>query len=268
MDLKSKLDEIVFGTDTPAGKLFDIGLLIVIAISVMIVMLESVAEINQQYGPILRMSELIITTIFTAEYILRLFITLKPLAYVRSFFGLVDLLALLPQYLGLIFGIDHGLLIIRVLRLLRVFRVLKFTRYTKEGHILLEAMKASKQKISVFLFTVVILVLIIGSVMYLIEGENNGFTSIPKSIYWAIVTLTTVGYGDITPQTHLGKLISSFVMILGYGIIAVPTGIVSFEMSAQAGKKNNILECTHCFCEIYRDNATFCYNCGQKLNSH
>lgn len=265
MTFKEKAHEIIFEADTPAGKSFDIALLFFIFVSILVVMLESVSDFSARHNDFLQLVEWALTVIFTIEYLLRLWVTKKPLVYATSFFGAVDLVALLPQYIGLLFGTGHGLLVIRALRLLRIFRVLKFTRYTKESRVLTSALWASRHKISVFLFTVLTLVLIIGSIMYLIEGEDHGFTSIPTGIYWAIVTMTTVGYGDLTPQTDLGKFISSFVMIIGYGIIAVPTGIVSHEISKSAKNFSNTQVCTNCMKDDHEDGANYCSRCGKNL---
>ncbi len=217
-----RLFEIIFEADTPSGKAFDICLIITIVISIIVVMLESVASIQAQYGYYLRFIEWVITVLFTVEYLLRLITVQRAIRYARSFYGIVDLLAILPTYISLLFPGGQYLVVIRGIRILRVFRVMKLVLYLREGEIIFRALRASSRKIVVFLFAVLTLVCILGSLMYMIEGGQNGFTSIPRGIYWAIVTLTTVGYGDIAPQTPLGQMLASFVMILGYGIIAVP----------------------------------------------
>ena len=262
---KNKLYDIIFEADTPIGKAFDVLLLILIFLSIFAVSLESVTEINIKYGKILITLEWIITIFFTIEYILRILIVNKAKTYIFSFFGIIDFLSILPSYLSLFFIGTHGFVVIRALRLLRIFRVFKLSRYISEGNTLFKALKASRAKIAVFLYSVIMLVIIIGTIMYLVEGEENGFTSIPQSIYWAIVTLTTVGYGDIAPATTIGKFIASFVMIIGYGIIAVPTGIVSSEI-AIASKKTTTQVCPHCLKEGHDYDSTHCKYCGSQLN--
>ena len=260
-----KIHEIIFEADTRLGKLFDIVLIISIVVSVIIVMIDSVAVINKEYGRALYVLEWIFTILFTIEYFLRLFTVGRPIKYATSFFGVVDLLAILPTYFSVLFPGSQYFLVIRILRLLRVFRVLKLVQYVGEAKLLSQAMKASKRKIIVFLFTVLTIVVIFGSLMYVIEGSENGFTSIPRSIYWAIVTLTTVGYGDISPVTPLGQALAAIIMILGYGIIAVPTGIVTAEMTAASGKKISTQSCQECSAEGHDSDATFCKYCGAKL---
>ncbi len=266
-DLKEKLHEIIFEADTPKGKAFDIALLILIIISLLSVMLESVSSINNKYGTALSLLEWGLTAIFSVEYLLRLYSVQRPWKYATSFYGIIDLLAIIPSYLSIFFIGSESLLVIRGLRLLRVFRILKLGHFIKEGDLILKAMKASRTKIIIFLFFVVILVTIIGSIMYLIEGgyENTGFTSIPKSIYWAIVTLTTVGFGDITPQTDIGQFLSAIVMILGYAVLAVPTGIVSAEMVEQFKIPTNTQACRSCGEEGHADDAKYCKYCGEHL---
>ncbi|MDA3860974.1 MAG: ion transporter [Melioribacteraceae bacterium] len=260
-----KLHEIIFEADTPLGKLFDVLLLISIIASVVVVMLESVASIKAEYGNILFVAEWTFTILFSIEYLLRLYSIGHPMLYARSFYGIVDLVSILPTFLSLIFPGSQYFITIRLLRMLRVFRVLKFVQYLGEANQLAEAMRASKRKIIVFLFTVVILVIIVGSLMYVIEGEENGFTNIPRSIYWAIVTLTTVGYGDISPQTPVGQVLASILMITGYGIIAVPTGIVTSELVK--GKKEIIStqSCPSCATEGHDHDAKHCKYCGEEL---
>jgi voltage-gated potassium channel len=262
---RHKIHEIIFEADTPAGKMFDIILIITILLSVMIVMLDSIAEVNKNYGRTIYILEWIFTILFTVEYLFRLTTVGKPLKYAFSFFGVVDLLAILPTYFSLLLPGSQYFLVIRILRLLRVFRVLKLVQYVGEARMLTTALKNSKRKIVVFVFTVLTLVVIFGSIMYVIEGEKNGFTSIPRSVYWAIVTLTTVGYGDISPSTPLGQAIAAVIMILGYGIIAVPTGIVTAEMTVAAGKKVSTQACLECSAEGHDSDAVFCKYCGARL---
>lgn len=262
--IKSKLHEIIFEADTKAGKVFDIVLIISIILSVIAVMLDSTKEYNLKYGEELYIIEWFFTILFTIEYVLRIYSVGKPLKYTTSFYGVIDFLAIAPTYLSLIIPGSQYLLVIRVLRVLRVFRVLKFVQYISEAAYLKRALIASRRKITVFLFSVLTLVIILGSFMYLIEGSENGFTSIPRSIYWSIVTLTTVGYGDISPQTPLGQVLASIIMIMGYGIIAVPTGIVTAEM-AYGKKRTKTQACPQCSLEGHDDDAEFCKYCGSKL---
>lgn len=264
MTLRKRLFIVIFGTDTPAGKAFDVVLLIAILISVLAVMLESVPSLNESYGFVFKYAEWTFTVIFSLEYLTRIYVTDAKKRYIFSFYGLIDLLSLLPTYLSLIFTGTQYLLIIRALRLLRVFRILKLGRFVGEGEQLGRALKASRHKITVFMGTVVMLVILLGTVMYLVEGRENGFTSIPLSIYWAIVTLTTVGYGDIAPQTILGQSIASFVMILGYAIIAVPTGIVTVELQKDIENQKN-KACRKCNSKGHDTDALFCKFCGEKL---
>ena len=270
-----KLQEIIYEADTPAGKLFDVVLLFTIIASIILVMLESVDSIDKNFHSFLNISEWIITILFSLEYIARIVTVRRPLVYITSFYGIIDLLSTIPKYLSLIFGGVHALAALRALRLLRVFRILKLARYLGASNNLINALKASRAKISVFLFAVIIVAIILGTIMYLIEGEENGFTNIPKSVYWCIVTLTTVGFGDIAPQTPLGQFIASLVMILGYGIIAVPTGIVSAEYTNQNKPKEGLPKdkiqlnsqcCANCLSEKHMDGAEFCHKCGCKLH--
>jgi len=263
---KRELHEIIYEADTPNGKLFDLILLITILASIVLVMLESIDSINDSYGTFLNISEWIITGLFTLEYILRIIAIEKPLKYIFSFYGIIDLLSTIPKYLSLIFIGSHHFAALRALRLLRVFRILKLTRYIGASNKLLIALKASRAKIGVFLFFIIILCVILGAIMYMIEGADNGFTSIPKSIYWAVVTMTTVGYGDIAPQTPFGQFIASIIMILGYAIIAIPTGIVSSEISKTDSIDTNTQSCPNCGIDGHKDGAEFCYSCGTKLN--
>lgn len=258
--------KIVFESDTPAGKAFDVLLLVAIVLSVLTVFLESIVRLEIRYGEYFLALEWIFTALFTIEYLLRLWLARKPLRYATSFFGIVDLLAVLPTYISLILPGTHYLLTIRVLRVIRVFRVFKLVDHLKESRIILEALRASRMKITVFLTAVLLLVVFIGSLLYVVEaGSNSGFDSIPRSMYWAIVTLTTVGYGDISPATPLGQFLAAVVMVLGYSIIAVPTGIVSVAMSQATHQATTMRVCAHCMTEDHRDSAEFCYQCGTKL---
>ena len=265
-NIRKRLGDIVFEHERPLDKLFDIVVLIAIALSIVLVMFESVPWMREEYGRALRIAEWTFTVLFTAEYLLRIYVARKPWRYMTSFFGVVDLLAVLPGYLSLFFLGSQYLIVVRSLRLLRVFRILKLARFLGEASVLRRALSASMPKITVFLGTVVTLVVIIGSLMYVIEGAEHGFTSIPKSIYWAIVTLTTVGYGDISPQTPLGQTLSAFVMIIGYGIIAVPTGIVTSELS-KAGNEDEgpKLHCPECESVKHDEDAVHCKYCGKEL---
>ncbi|RIJ41675.1 ion transporter [Pontibacter oryzae] len=264
--LKHKLYTIIFEAETPAGKAFDVTILILIIASVTVVSLESVVELRRNYLNLFLTLEWIFTILFTIEYFIRVYSTPKPLKYIFSFFGLVDLLSIIPTYMSLIVLGSQYLLVVRVLRLLRIARIFKLTRFINEGQQLSNAIRASLTKISVFLGTVLTLVVIIGSIMYIVEGTASGFTSIPTSIYWTIVTLTTVGYGDIAPQTALGQVLASLVMIMGYGIIAVPTGIVTVEMSRTDKKMATTKVCPNCHQEGHPENAYFCYNCGYEFH--
>ena len=267
LDWKTKLHEIIYEADTQEGKLFDIILIITIIISIVLVMLESIESIDKKYHNFLNISEWVITILFTIEYILRIITIKKPKTYIFSFYGIIDFLATIPKYLSFFLVGSQSLIALRALRLLRVFRILKLARYLGASINLLSALKASRIKISVFLFSVIVLTIILGTIMYIVEGPKNGFISIPHSMYWAIVTLTTVGYGDIAPHTPMGQFIASLVMILGYGIIAVPTGIVTSEMTKVDQNKSltNTQHCPNCSSENHLDHATFCHKCGGKL---
>ncbi len=262
---RQKLHTIIFEADTAGGKVFDVALLVLILVSIIVVMLESVAGIRTTHGPALRAVEWIITALFTVEYVIRLITVTRPLKYATSFFGIVDLLAIIPTYLSLLITGTQSLLVIRALRLLRVFRVLKLAHFVGEARLLRTALMGSLKKIIVFLGAVLTVVLIVGAAMYLIEGEENGFTSIPQSIYWAIVTMTTVGYGDIAPQTVLGKILASLLMITGYGIIAVPTGIVTVELAGAQKKAITTQACPSCSAEGHDLDARHCKYCGELL---
>ncbi|MHA6249220.1 ion transporter [Pontibacter sp. CAU 1760] len=262
---REKLYTIIFEAETPGGKAFDVLLLVLILSSVLVVSLESISELNLKYLPIFRGLEWSFTILFTLEYFLRIYSTPKPFKYIFSFFGIVDLLSIIPTYLSLILVGSHYLLVVRVLRLLRIARIFKLTRFINEGQVLSRALRASVTKILVFIGVVLTVVVIVGSLMYLIEGAASGFTSIPISIYWTIVTLTTVGYGDIAPATALGQVLASVLMIMGYGIIAVPTGIVSVEMARSDRDLAATRVCPNCHQEGHQVEAKFCYNCGYKL---
>src|SRR5688572_23090877 len=263
---RARIHEIVFEADTAAARIFDVALIVVIALSVITVMIDSSRSMSLKWGRELRVAEWVFTGIFTVEYILRLLAVRRPLRYAFSFFGIVDLLALLPSYLSLFLPAGRYLMVVRVLRMLRIFRVLKLGKFLSEGAVLGQALRASRHKISVFLATVMTLVVLIGAIMYVVEGEANGFTSIPVSMYWAIVTLTTVGYGDVAPQTPLGKLLASMVMIIGYGIIAVPTGIVTSELAQVSRDIASKQACPACGAGGHPADAKFCRKCGAALN--
>ena len=264
-DFRARLHEIIFEADTPEGRLFDVMLLIAIMSSVAVVLLESVAEVRARVGPTLRALEWGFTILFTVEYILRLASVSRPLRYARSPFGLIDLLAILPTYLSVILPGAQSLLVVRLLRLLRIFRVLKLAEYLRESRTLIQALRASRRKIAVFLLTVVTIVVVVGALMYVIEGEQHGFTSIPISIYWAVVTLTTVGYGDIAPATTVGRALSILLMLTGYGIIAVPTGIVTVELTRASAQPLSTQACRACGLGAHEHDAVFCRRCGARL---
>ncbi|MCL1146678.1 ion transporter [Shewanella sp. 10N.261.52.F9] len=264
---KLKLRRVIFGTDTPAGRYFDLSLMVCIVLSVALVFLDTVARVHAKYGDIIVMLEWGFTFIFTIEYILRLYCSAKPLSYARSFYGVVDLLSVLPTYLALLFPGANFTMVIRILRLFRIFRVLKLLRYLSEGNLLLRAMLQSGRKVFIFFFSVSLIVVVLSAVMYVVEGPNNGFTSIPKSIYWTIVTITTVGYGDITPGTPLGQAIAAFTMLLGYSIIAIPTGILTAEISQEIGRTRDLRRCSNCLKVGHENNALYCDHCGSELES-
>lgn len=264
--VQHRLHEIIFEADTRPGKWFDVILILSILSSVLIVMLDSVTAFSEHYGSFFYLMEWGFTLLFTVEYILRLSCVIYPLKYAFSFLGLVDLLAILPTYISLLVPGSQYLIVIRVLRVLRVFRVLKLASYLGEASILVRALRASKRKIIIFLLTVLTLVVIFGSLMYLIEGSENGFTSIPRSIYWAIVTMTTVGYGDISPKTNLGQALASVIMIIGYAIIAVPTGIVTAELGFASQKEISTQACPECMAQGHDVDAVYCKVCSARLN--
>ena len=266
---RKKTYTVIYQANTKAGRLFDLILLGVILISVLLVMLETVADFNLKYHSYLITLEWIITVFFTIEYLLRIFSIDRPIRYIFSFYGIIDLLAILPMFASLFFTGSNILTVVRALRLLRLFKILNNPQFTSQSLKLKRALIASQGKIVVFIYFVLISTIIIGSIMYLIEGKESGFTSIPMSIYWTIVTLTTVGYGDISPQTPLGQFIASFVMILGYGIIAVPTGIVTAEINKYNQSKNNQHQnpCISCDNTDYPASAKFCPQCGDSLEN-
>lgn len=259
--MKEKIYRIIFEHDTPAGKSFDVWLITLVFISVIVVMLETVDSLAASYAKTFIVIEWCFTILFTFELFLRIYCSPRPIKYLFSFYGLVDLLSILPTYVSFLIPGVQSFIVIRSLRMLRIFRILKLKNYTKAGQALTEAMLASRPKITVFLGVITSLVFIIGALMYLVEGEENGFTSIPKSVYWAIVTMTTVGYGDITPQTPLGQMISSALMIVGYGVIAVPTGIISVEISKADAKHR----CPHCDHRVLDSTAVYCSKCGKEI---
>lgn len=267
--LQQKINIIIYGTNTPAGRLFDLVLLGVILLSVILVMLETVQSLDAKYHQQIIILEWIITFFFTIEYVFRIISLKKPWKYIFSFYGIIDLIAVLPMYLSLFLTGTSVLTIVRAFRLIRLFKILNHPQFTGQSIHLIDALIASRGRIFVFIYFVLISTVFIGSMMYVIEGPENGFTSIPTSIYWTIVTLTTVGYGDISPGTPLGQFLASFVMILGYGIIAVPTGIITSEIALNS-KKNNalppIMPCKNCGVESHTNNANYCYNCGSELS--
>ena len=262
---RQRVHEVIFEADTPAGKFFDVLLLWTIVISTAAVMLESVESIRADHGRLFTIIEWVVTIFFSIEYLLRLWCVRSPMRYARSFFGVIDLLAIIPTYLTLVFPGAHSLMVIRAVRLLRMFRVLKLAHFVSQAETLVRALRASRVKITVFLFAVLNLTVILGAVMYLVEGPEHGFTSIPAGMYWAIVTMTTVGYGDITPGTDLGKFISAFVMVIGYGIIAVPTGIVSVEIARAVKPTITTQACPTCTREGHDPDAVHCKHCGARL---
>lgn len=259
--MREKLNKIIFETDTKAGKLFDVYLLYIILFSVVVVMLESVPELGTTYSSAFSTAEWVLTIIFSIEFILRIWVSPQPIKYLLSFWGIIDFLSILPTYLSLFILGYHYLLVVRIFRLLRVFRVFKLVRFNAESQKLIEALRASAYKVSVFILAVVAIVVLMGTIMYVVEGGEEGFTSIPQSIYWAVVTITTVGYGDMIPHTVLGKFISSIAMLFGYAIIAVPTGIVTVELS-----KTNNKACPKCN-HKNENAANYCNKCGTNFNN-
>lgn len=264
-ELKARLHLIIFGTDTPAGKRFDVWLIVAILLSVLLLMGESMQAISSRYYLAFRTLEWVFTIFFTIEYGVRIYCSPKPWQYIRSFYGVVDLLSILPTYISLLIPGANYLLVVRLLRFLRIFRVLKLVRYLSEANTLMRSMMLARRKISVFFLFVLVLATVLGSLMYVVEGPDNGFSSIPKSIYWTIVTITTVGYGDITPQTALGQLIAAFSMLLGYSIIAVPTGIFTAELAQELQRSKDAIECMECKRSGHDNDAKHCKYCGVQL---
>lgn len=263
---RDKLYQIIFEADTRPGRYFDIALLVLIIASVIVVILDSVASLREAFGDLFNALEWIFTIAFTVEYLLRLYIVKSPLRYARSFFGIIDLLSILPTYISFFIAGSHYLLVIRALRLLRIFRILKLAKFTREGRFIMVSLQKSLYKITIFLAFVLTLVVILGAAMYMIEAEDNPmFADIPTSIYWAIVTLTTVGYGDITPATAIGKFFAAMIMLMGYAIIAVPTGIVTSELT-RAQLESDTRVCQSCGHAEHEERAAFCSRCGHKLN--
>ena len=266
--LRENIRIIIFGTNTKAGKLFDEILIVAITLSIITVLLDSVESYHEQYGNIFYFTEWIFTILFTMEYFLRIYSVRLPSSYVFSFFGIIDLLSIIPTYISVLFPGAQALSVIRVLRVLRIFRVLKLFQYIGEAKHLKTALISSKRKIYIFLFAVMNIVIILGSIMYLVEGEKAGYTSIPKSIYWAIVTLTTVGYGDIAPLTPIGQTISAFIMLIGYSIIAVPTGIITTELTFSKSDPNNNETCIVCDKDDLVKGSLYCRHCGAKIEQN
>jgi voltage-gated potassium channel len=262
---RRRLHEVIFESNTSAGKAFDITLLVCILSSIIVVILDSVASYHERYGKIFLIVEWCFTILFTIEYILRLISVRKPLRYAFSFLGLIDLLAIIPMYLSIIFVGAQSLLVLRALRLLRIFRIFKLSHFLSEMSFLGTALRSGAKKISIFMLVVLALVIILGSIMYMVEEQENGFRNIPESIYWAIVTITTVGYGDITPITSAGKFIASVIMLIGYAIIAVPTGILTTEIALLSRTKSKHETCPGCGKEGHDQNAVYCKFCGEKL---
>ncbi len=263
LPFRERMWRVIFLADTRAGRAFDIALILVILSSVVVVMLDSVAHIHAEWGGVLYVTEWVLTGLFTLEYLLRLYCARNPVRYARSFFGIVDLLATIPTYLIVLFPTAHYLTVIRVLRIMRIFRVLKLAAHVREADVLVRSLIASRRKITVFVFAVFTLTVILGSLMFLIEGPEHGIDNIPRGVYWAVVTLTTVGYGDIAPQTPFGQFVATIVMVLGYGIIAVPTGIVTAELTAAANRDQRA--CTKCREHGHLPSAQYCRTCGEEL---
>lgn len=267
---KSKIYQIIFEADTKHGKQFDLVLLVFIALSVLVIIIESISNLPLRIREILLFSEWFFTLVFSLEYFLRIYSVKKPKAYIFSFYGIIDFLSVMPTYLSLIYSSAHFLLIIRLLRLLRIFRILELSQFTKASGIIMKSLRDSRYKITVFLVFITILVVIMGSIMYVIEGPEHGFDNIPISIYWAIVTLTTVGYGDLAPSTYLGQMVASLIMITGYAIIAVPTGIITSNFIKTNQEKSNealsLRVCSFCLENEHSQNAKFCKSCGHPLS--
>lgn len=266
-DLRQRLYDVIFGTETPAGKLFDLFLIYAIMLSVVALMLDSVVSLSERWGFALRVAEWTFTVLFTIEYGVRIYCSPNRWAYVRSFYGVIDLLSILPAYISILVPGTNYLLMLRLFRVLRVFRVLKLMRYISEANLLLRSMLQARRKIFVFFIVVLVFATIFGSIMYVVEGPQNGFTSIPKSIYWTIVTITTVGYGDITPQTTLGQIVASAAMLTGYSIIVVPTGILTAEISQEMQRERNLVSCPNCGKQGHERDAHYCSRCGSDVNN-
>ncbi len=266
MTLKERLHEIIFGTDTPAGKLFDVVLLYAILLSVLALMLDSVASVAGRLGMALIVAEWVFTVLFTVEYAVRLYCSPKPATYAKSFYGVVDLMSILPSYISLLMPGANYLLVVRLLRVLRVFRVLKLSRYLTEANTLVRSLLHSRRKIFVFFMVVLVISTVFGSIMFVVEGPQNGFTSIPMSIYWTVVTITTVGYGDIIPQTVIGKMVAAMAMLTGYSIIAVPTGIVTAELANELNRERAARQCQACQRPGHDSDARHCKHCGVSLD--
>lgn len=263
--LKHHLYVIIFGTHTPAGRAFDISLIVAILASLLVLILESIPNVMTEWSQELRYIEYSFTALFTVEYLLRLYCSPKPKSYATSFYGVVDLLAILPTYLAIIFPGASFMGVVRLLRVMRIFRILKLVRYLQDSNILLRSLLMARRKILIFFSTVGILVVIFGALIFVIEGPENGFTSIPHSIYWAIVTITTVGYGDMVPQTAIGKAIASLTMLLGYSILAVPTGIITAELSNEMNSHKELVKCPNCNRSGHDSDAIYCKHCASEL---
>lgn len=265
MTLKHKTYVIIFGTHTAVGKAFDISLIIAIFASLLVLLLDSVASISSRWTDTFRLIEYGFTGLFTIEYVVRLWCSPKPTAYAKSFYGVIDLLAIMPTYLAIFFPSASFMGVIRLVRVLRIFRILKLVRYLQDSNILLRTLLMSRRKIFIFFSAVAILVTIFGSLLYVVEGPVHGFTSIPQSIYWAIVTITTVGYGDLVPQTGLGKAIAALTMLLGYSILAVPTGIITAELNQEMNSHKSLVKCPNCMKNGHEPDSMFCKHCGSEL---
>ena len=265
-DLRLRLYQIIFESDTPAGKYFDIALIVCILGSVLVVILDSVQALSAKWGMLFNVLEWIFTLLFTAEYLLRIYCTPQRARYIFSFWGLIDLVSVLPSYLAIFLPQAHYVLLVRIFRVVRVFRILRMVKYVKQAETLMQALRQGRQKILVFLCVVMGIVTVFGAIMYLVEGPEHGFTSIPRAMYWAIITLTTVGYGDITPQTEIGQFIASAVMLVGYAVIAVPTGIFTAELATAMRKEFSHHVCTNCHKATHHINAVYCDRCGHKLD--
>lgn len=261
---QKKIYTVIFEADTASGKLFDILLILAIILSVIVICLESIRDVKDSYGAALYIIEWVFTALFSIEYLLRIISIRKASSYIFSFYGIIDLLAILPSFLSLFFTGAHSLMVIRFVRILRIFRLFKLTRYVGEAEVLMKALASGRHKIMIFVMAVFSIALFMGAVMFVVEGEEYGFTSIPKGMYWAIVTMTTVGYGDLAPQTDIGRTLASILMIMGYGIIAVPTGIISVEI-ANAAKGQSVRICSSCKAKGHTEDAVFCSLCGNKI---